>query len=265
MAILTTYPKLSEFAKARDILESENIPFTTIVPEPAYSMVGIPAIVIEAKHRSVFAERGLESGIAADWVDYYKPKRNVPLNAPAVFENDVFGKAAVMVLKPCMGDVTKLRIIAHISGNLSEVFPYMNALRRDAFYNVNGQTFTFMDEYRTITLYPQRIAIAKADDIVDVWRSLESLRVVFNECWKKRGSIEPSYDLRKKPAALEIYFRLPKTNCGQCGEKGCMAFALNLSSGLVPLFNCKPVFEGSYSHLKDALFEICAGLDIQKE
>jgi ArsR family metal-binding transcriptional regulator len=43
-----------------------------------------------------------------------------------------------------------------------------------------------------------------------------------------------------------------------------MAFALKLWSGQVSLSNCKPAFEGTHTHLKEALFEICAGLGIEK-
>ena len=169
-----------------------------------------------------------------------------------------------MALQPCLADPDKLRAIAHISGDLAEVFPYMNAVRKDAYYNVEGPTFTFMDQYRMISLYPRRIAMAKVDDIVDIWRTLESLRRFSNECWQNRQSIEPSFELRKKPAALEIFIRLPRTDCGLCGEKTCIAFALRLWSGQISLFQCTPVFGGVYSHLKEPLFEICAGLGIEK-
>ena len=169
-----------------------------------------------------------------------------------------------MVLQPCLADPDKLRAIAHISGDLAEVFPYMNAVRKDAFYNVDGPTFTFMDQYRMISLYPRRIAVAKVDDIVDMWRTLESVRIFSNECWQNRESIVPSYELRKRPAALEIFVRLPRTDCGFCGEKTCIAFALRLWIGQISLFQCKAVFDGSYCHLKEPLFEICAGLGIEK-
>ncbi len=62
----------------------------------------------------------------------------------------------------------------------------------DAFYNVDGPTFTLMDQYRMISLYASRIAMAKVDDMIDIWRTLESLRVFCNECWQNRQAIEPS-------------------------------------------------------------------------
>lgn len=264
MAIVTTFSNQAEYSKAIALLNDNNISHEVLSPQPGYAAIGIAAIVIDEQDRSVFGMPGAAMIATSGWVEFREPAHSVPITAPIRFENDVFGRTAVMVLQPCMADQTKLRAIVHISGDLTEVFPYMNAVRKDAFYNVNGPTFTFMDQYRMITLYARRIAMAKVDDIVDTWRVLESLRIMFNECWQNRTSIEPSCELRKKPAALEIYFRLPRTNCGQCGEKACMAFALKLWSGQISRFKCKPVFEGDCMHLKDALFEICSGLGVEK-
>lgn len=37
-----------------------------------------------------------------------------------------------------------------------------------------------------------------------------------NDVWARRHEIQPSTEMRERPAALEIYKRLPKTNCKQC-------------------------------------------------
>ncbi len=68
--------------------------------------------------------------------------------------------------------------------------------------------------------------------------------------------------MRKKPPALEIYKRLPGTNCRMCGQKTCMAFALTLWSGNAKPDQCTPIFKGEYPHLKDAFLEICAGIGL---
>jgi ArsR family metal-binding transcriptional regulator len=264
MSVLTTFPRIAEFEKACRVADELRISYTVISPATGYTSVGTPAIVMEEADRGKFVGQDTLRFVTLGWVDYFPASISVPASQPPVFEDDRFGSVSVMVLQPCIADSKKLRAIMHLSGDLTEVFPYMNSVRRDAFYNINGPTFTFMEQYRMITLYPRRIAVAKVDDIIDLWRILESLRIGFNECWRDRAAITPSNELRKKPAALEIYLRLPKTNCGECGEKACMAFALKLWSGQVSLSNCKPAFEGTHTHLKEALFEICAGLGIEK-
>jgi|WetSurMetagenome_2_1015567.scaffolds.fasta_scaffold00335_21 ArsR family metal-binding transcriptional regulator len=265
MELITTFPAQEEFDKAKAVLDATGLPYSTISPDPGYRRVGITAIVASEETRRELARRGSEIVFGSGWIDYYPAKKSVPQEKPPEYENDVFGRTAVMVLQPCAADETKLRAIAHISGDLAEVFPYLNAISSDVFYNVNGQTFTVTEAHRIVTLYPRRIAMAKADDIVDLWRVLETLRVRFNKCWLNRASITPSSTLRKRPPAIEIYYRLPKLNCTQCGQKTCMAFALTLWSGQTALTLCKPVFGGEYGHLRDALVEICAGLGVDKE
>jgi ArsR family metal-binding transcriptional regulator len=265
MKILTTFPSAGESEKAKQILEKVSLPHTIIMPGPGFSRVGLPALVIEEEDRGKLLGGGQGAFITSGWVDYRQSSNDVPENNPPLFDEDIFGTVAIMVLQPCTADLTKLRATAHFSGDLSPVFPYMNSLMRDAFYNAHSQTFTFMEGHRMIAVYPHRVAVAKANDIVDTWRVLEMLRVRFNECWQNRANITQSNELRKRPPALEIYYRLPKINCGECGERMCMAFALRLWSGQVSLTQCKPVFGGTHGHLKDALVEICGGLGVQKE
>lgn len=263
MRIITTFPQNTEFEKAARIAVDLNIPHTVISPAPGYGSVGISAMVIDEEDRYRFTGEGASGFVSSGWVDYQPSSLTVPQSAPVEFKEDKFGTASIMVLRPCMADGKKLRITAHISGDLTDVFPYMNALQKTAFYNAQAQNFSFLETYRFITLYPRRIAVAKTDDIIDTWRVLEMLRVSFNECWRNRAHITPSFERRTRPPALEIYSRLPKTNCGQCGEKTCMAFAFSLWGSQTSVSKCKPIFKGTHAHLKDALLEICSGLDVQ--
>ncbi|MBS7635210.1 acetyl-CoA decarbonylase/synthase complex subunit gamma [Candidatus Bathyarchaeota archaeon] len=57
---------------------------------------------------------------------------------------------------------------------------------------------------------------------------------------------------------LDIYMRLPRTNCGKCGEKNCMAFATRVVNREVSIDLCTPLLEESeykeaYVRLKDLL------------
>ena len=47
--------------------------------------------------------------------------------------------------------------------------------------------------------------------------------------------------------AIEIYKKLPKSNCGKCGEPNCMAFALKVSNSQAKLDGC-PLFAGDVTH-----------------
>ncbi|MCX7935548.1 MAG: hypothetical protein N3A66_09870 [Planctomycetota bacterium] len=260
MELLTAFPRLSEFEKARAILERQGIAYEVISPGAGFARVGVPSLAVNADGQT--AIRAEPNIITSGWVDYRPARLVPPSDPPPAFAEDIFGDTAIMVLAPCVADATKIRIVAHISGDLTDVFPYLNAEMPQAFYNPNGPSLTFMDAYRMIGLHPHRLAIAKADDIVDAWRTLEMIRCRANGVWARRATIVPSHEMRRKPPALEIYKRLPGTNCKECGEKTCMAFAMRLWRGEGNPSECKPVFAGAYSGLKAALLEICAGLGI---
>ena len=113
-----------------------------------------------------------------------------------------------------------------------------------------------------VSLFRDRIGIAKANDIVDAWASLERVRCLANDVWARRAEITPSSETRRRPPALEIYKRLPGTNCGECGEATCTAFAWAVWRGDAEPRLCLPVFTGERPDLKDALLSICAGLGL---
>ena len=165
-------------------------------------------------------------------------------------------------LSPCVADETKIRLVAHIEGDLALALPFLNAVMPQASYLPRAETLTYLDGHRMVALYARRMTIAKADDIVDAWVTLDRIRRQVEDTWSRRASIEPSFETRKRPPALEIYKRLPGTNCGLCGEMTCMAFALRLWSGQVSVRACAPAFEPGNDDLRDALLEIVAGMGL---
>ncbi len=261
-SLIGTFPNRAQFERARAALDGLSLSYRLIAPEPGFGRVGVPSLVLEEDtHRALHA-RCADAFTCAGWVTYRPATIRVPEREPAGFSDDRFGETAVMVLAPCVADPARIRLIAHISGDLTEVFPYLNTQMREACFNRNGPTFTFMDGHRMISLYPRRIAIAKADEIVDAWRALEAIRCRVNDTWARRAEITPSYEMREKPPALEIFKRLPRTNCRACGERTCLAFAVKLWSGGGQPSQCQPVMDGESSHLRAALLEICRGLGV---
>jgi ArsR family metal-binding transcriptional regulator len=224
--------------------------------------VGVPAVVVEQEDRAQIAGASAGGFVCSGWVDCRTSTLSVPDSSPPRFAEDVFGRCVIMVLAPCVADESKLRLVAHLSGDLGPVMPYLNATRASGRFCKDGPIFTFMDGPRMISLYAHRITLAKADQIVDAWRVLEQVRVWVNEVWQRRETITPSYELRSRPPALEVYRRLPGTSCRACGEKTCMAFAIRLWNAEVSPAQCTPVFSGAFGHLRPALLSICAGLGI---
>lgn len=263
--LLTTFPVLTEFRRAFTVLDAMGVACERVEPTPALSRVAVPALIMSREKRVALAAAATDITFSG-WVDYKIPQTTMPEGpAPEAREADeCFRRAAIMVLSPCVADYRKIRLIAHLDGDLGPVLPYLNAVLPHASYAPSADTLTFMDGYRMISLYPRRITIAKADEIVDAWLTLERIRLLSVKTWCERGRITPSFETRKRPPALEIFKRLPGTNCGRCGEPTCLAFALHVWTGEASARCCLPIFEkeGRFSYLQEALIEICAGMGI---
>ncbi len=262
MDTLTTFGDRNEFERAVALLARLGATHSVVSPDPAYAAVASPALLLTAEARAAFMESGGVDIVNAGWVDYRPAADGVPETAPRAFAEDIVGRVAIVVLATCIADSARLRLIAHFSGDVAEVLPYLNADVGHGSYVATMPVFTFMDGHRMVSLFRDRIGIAKADDIVDAWASLERVRCLANDVWARRGEITPSFELRRRPPALEIYKRLPGTNCGQCGEAACMAFAWSVWRGDADPRGCVPVFAGERADLKDAFFAICAGLGV---
>jgi ArsR family metal-binding transcriptional regulator len=269
---LTTFPSADQFRKAEARVRAWALPYEVVSPDPGYALVGVPALVLAPEVSARLSASMPEEFVFSGWVTYRAGELLVPSEPPEAFPGDVFGRASIVVLAPCVADATRIRLTARITGDLRAAFPYLSAEMRQGSYNPDGPTFTFMEGYRMVAVYPQRISVAKADDIVDGWRALEVIRRRVNEVWARRVSITPSYERRQKPPALEIFKRLPGTNCRACGEPTCLAFAVKVHGGDASVRGCSPVFgdlgdppkvDGEFAHLREALVEICRGLGVE--
>jgi len=256
---VTTFPGMREFEAAKKMLDELALDYQIIMPEERYARVAKPALAMSKETRGMLLTEKADLLFCSGWVEYRPSAADTPQDAPPSFADDIFGEAAIMVLAPCIAIKSKIRITAQISGDLSEAFPYLNSEHRTAIFNAHAPYLTIKDGYRDISMFPKRIGLAKADDLPDAWRVLEMIRCMVNDTWRRRSAITPCHEIRTRVPALEIYRRLPGTNCGQCGQKTCFAFAAQLYTGAAEATQCRPVFEGEFGHLQHGLLEVCAG------
>ncbi len=70
------------------------------------------------------------------------------------------------------------------------------------------------------------------------------------------GAASPDPNRKKsirEISPIDVYKLLPKTNCGECGEANCMAFATRLVNGELMLANCPPLHTPEYTRAEEAL------------
>jgi len=182
---------------------------------------------------------------------------------PSVTEEEFLRSITLCYVAPCIADETKIRLIAYFSYDISEILPYLNAVIKGASYNKNLPVLTYTKGRRMINLYNIKVAIAKADDIIDAWNILNEIKELVNKTYRDKDKIKPNYEEKVKITALQIYGWLPKTNCKACGEATCLAFAVKLLQGEQKLKHCQPLFtESKYFENKNIMQELADALGI---
>ncbi|MDD4980659.1 MAG: (Fe-S)-binding protein [Candidatus Omnitrophica bacterium] len=182
---------------------------------------------------------------------------------PSAVEEEFLKSITLCYVAPCIADETKIRLIAYFYYDISEILPYLNAIIKGASYNKNLPVLTYTKGRRMINLYNIKVAIAKADDIIDTWNILNEIKELVNKTFRDKDKIKPNYEEKVKVTALQIYGWLPKTNCKACGEATCLAFAVRLLQGEQKLDNCIPLsHEQEFSENRKIMNEIAGALGI---
>ena len=168
---------------------------------------------------------------------------------------------------PCLADPMKTRVIAEVSEEIQEVFPYLNAVLKGCIYNHPANTLTIRKDQKLITLHALHITLAKIEDEKEAEELLEWLKELINGTYDKRGQIEPNYSMAAELKALDIFKLLPGTNCKKCGEPTCLAFAVKLAGRDVEIKKCAPLFSEKYQEKQKVLGELlqATGHEISSE
>jgi len=158
----------------------------------------------------------------------------------------------------------KIRVIADVSEEIHEVFPYLNATLKGCIYNHAANTLTIRKDQVLITLHALHITLAKIEDEKEAEELLAWLRDLINETHENRNQIEPNYSMAAELKALDLFKLLPGTNCKQCGEPTCLAFAVKLAGRDIEIRKCDPLFSEKYQEKQKVLFELlhAAGFEI---
>ena len=142
---------------------------------------------------------------------------------------------------PCLAEPGKLIVIGQPDRSLDEVIPYLATLPGIIAYNPETLTLTFRRQPGFLTLYPDKVYITQIRDVEAGLEVLAALKDAINATWEKREELVALTAARRAPRWLDILSLLPQTNCKQCGEATCMAFAAALLQQQRTLGECIPL------------------------
>jgi ArsR family metal-binding transcriptional regulator len=140
---------------------------------------------------------------------------------------------------PCLAEPGKIIAVGKPSRPLDQVLPYMATLPGVLSWNPQALTLTFRRQPGFMTLSPNQVQIIRVTDTLEGLELLEALKDAINAVWEKREELEAVTELRQAPHHLDIWGLLPRTNCQQCGEATCLAFAVALIQGNRSLDECQ--------------------------
>jgi ArsR family metal-binding transcriptional regulator len=129
---------------------------------------------------------------------------------------------------PCLAEPGKIIIIGKPSRTLEEVLPYLATLPGVIAFNPPQYVLTFRRQPGFMTLQREEVHITQVKDVDEGLELLSALKDSINIVWEKRNELVAITENKRSPRPLDIWKLLPQTNCRECGEATCMAFAVGL-------------------------------------
>lgn len=142
---------------------------------------------------------------------------------------------------PCLAEPGKIIVIGEPSRLLDDVLPYLATLPGVIAWNPDTLTLTFRRTRGLMTLYRDKVYITQVKDTGEGLELLDSLKEAINVVWEQRQGLVAVTARRRAPRHLDIWELLPRTNCRQCGEATCLAFAVGLLLQQRALAECLPL------------------------
>ncbi|MBP7688390.1 MAG: hypothetical protein KA765_10795 [Thermoflexales bacterium] len=142
---------------------------------------------------------------------------------------------------PCLAEPGKIIVIGKPNRSLEEVLPYLATLPGIIAYNPEARTLTFRRPVGFMTLYTERVYITQLKSADEGLELLAALTEAINATWDHRAELVAVTIGRRAPRPLDVWTLLPQTNCVQCGEATCMAFAFGLLQHKRAVVECPPL------------------------
>lgn len=161
-----------------------------------------------------------------------------------------------IVLPECNPSAQTMNAIAELTDDIGEVLPYLSATVKGCSYNPEARILRFVTGGRAITLYPRQVTVTRLEGETEARQVLASLKELINRTYERRTEIEPSYKRGDELKLLDVYKLLPGTNCRQCGQPTCLAFATRLIKQEADLTSCTPLYSGEHTAKREKLLSL---------
>lgn len=142
---------------------------------------------------------------------------------------------------PCLAEPGKIIVVGKPSRPLNDLLPYLATLPNVIAYNPEAPSLTYRRLAGFLTLYADKVYITQVSHVEEGVELLAALSEAINATWEHRDELIATRTQRRAPQLLDVWGFLPQTNCQECGETTCMAFAVGLIQGKRELQECRPI------------------------
>ena len=136
---------------------------------------------------------------------------------------------------------------AHLTADIREVLPYLNATLPGASYSPGAPALTWKDGQRHFAFWPHRVMASNLEDRSEAKAVLEEMIRTVNDTYERRDTLEPDHSARRRPTPLDVLALLPRTDCGECGLASCYLFAIRIVAGEAAPADCPPLQTTEYA------------------
>jgi ArsR family metal-binding transcriptional regulator len=142
---------------------------------------------------------------------------------------------------PCLAEPGKVIVVGKPGNSLADVIPYLATLPGVIAFNPDTLTLTFRRPAGFMTLYPDKVTITQVKDSQEGMALFEALVDAVNATWEQREKLIAMTARKRAPRHLDVYALLPQTNCQECGQANCLAFAVLLILNKSTVDQCLPL------------------------
>lgn len=244
MAHIIVFPDHKSFDRATEVLAAVKTPFDQIDTPAFCADIVAPGVRVTGPVQEISRELRSQ-GITICGVLPYRPfLRDIPAGGPADPQwKTICGELYLSAVKPSLTDPLKLRLEVTTEKSLTSIIPIMARLIRGGAYRYEVPILVFEEEHRLLAVSSNEIVISRADDLLDGWIMLRCMIQLLLSAWDHRQRLHPETEPRNGIGAIEMFKRLPGTNCGKCPYGNCMEFAMMLFRGKCRMEQCSRLLQ----------------------
>ena len=165
----------------------------------------------------------------------------------------------------CMPNSTKFNAIVDLEVDIGDLLPYLATVIRGCTYIDGTDELNYMDKGHIIAIRSGKITVTALADEAEARQVCEELRNTINQVDKQRESIIPTLRKHARLDPLAVYRELPRTNCGECGEATCMAFAARVVRRELTAKGCKILLGKGYNNQRERLHQMLEKAEYELE